>query len=31
MLGVVHQGVAYPLLWEMLDKKGNSNSDERMV
>ena len=30
MLGVVHQGVAYPLLWEMLEKKGNSNSDERM-
>jgi hypothetical protein len=30
MLGVVHDGVAYPLLWEMLDKKGNSNSDERM-
>lgn len=30
MLGVVHEGVAYPLLWEMLEKKGNSNSDERM-
>ena len=30
MLGVVHEGVAYPLLWKMLDKKGNSNSDERM-
>ena len=30
MLGVVHDGVAYPLLWEMLDKKGNSDSDERM-
>lgn len=30
MLGVVHNGVAYPLLWTMLDKKGNSNSDERM-
>jgi hypothetical protein len=28
-LGVVHEGVAYPLLWEMLDKKGNSNSTER--
>ena len=29
-LGVVHQGVAYQLWWEMLDKKGNSNSTERM-
>jgi hypothetical protein len=30
MLGVVHEGVADPLLWEMLEKKGNSNSNERM-
>jgi hypothetical protein len=30
MLGVVHNGVAFPLLWLMLDKKGNSNSDERI-
>lgn len=30
MLGVVHNGVAYPLLWKMLDKKGNSNSEERI-
>jgi Transposase DDE domain len=30
MLGVVHQGVAYPVVWKMLLKKGNSNSDERM-
>ncbi len=22
--------MAYPLLWEMLDKKGDSNSTERM-
>ena len=29
-IGVVHEGVAFPLLWWMLDKKGNSNSDERM-
>ena len=27
---MVHDGIAYPLLWEMLDKKGNSDSDERM-
>lgn len=29
-LGVVHQGVAFPLLWWMLDKKGNSNTQERV-
>ncbi len=30
MLGVVHDGVADPLIWEMLEKKGNSHSEERM-
>jgi hypothetical protein len=30
MLGIVHNGVAYPLVWEMLEKKGNSDSEERM-
>jgi hypothetical protein len=29
-LGIVHEGVAIPILWWMLKKKGNSNSDERM-
>jgi hypothetical protein len=29
-LGIVHQGVAFPLLWWMLDKKGNSNTTERV-
>ena len=29
-LGVVYQGVAFPLLWWMLDKKGNSNTSERI-
>jgi hypothetical protein len=29
-LGVVYQGVAFPLLWWMLDKKGNSNTRERV-
>jgi len=29
-LGIVHEGVAFPVLWWILDKKGNSNSDERM-
>ena len=30
MLGIVHEGVAFPIMWTMLDKRGNSNSDERM-
>ncbi len=30
MLGVVHEGVAYPVIWDMLEKKGNSDSSERM-
>lgn len=29
-LGIVHEGVAIPVLWWMLGKKGNSNSEERM-
>ena len=30
-VGIVHEGVAIPILWWMLKKKkGNSNSDERM-
>ena len=30
MLGIVHEGVAFPLFWTMLDKRGNSHSDERI-
>lgn len=30
MLGVVHQGLAFPLLFTMLPKRGNSNSQERI-
>jgi len=30
MWGGVHEGVAFPLVWCLLDKPGNSNSDERM-
>ncbi|MDV2996776.1 MAG: hypothetical protein N4J56_006481 [Chroococcidiopsis sp. SAG 2025] len=30
MLGVVHNRVAFPLLWWMLDKRGNSNTGERI-
>jgi Transposase DDE domain len=29
MLGVVHEGIAIPLVWKMLDKEGNSNTLER--
>jgi Transposase DDE domain len=31
MLAVVHHGVAIPLLWWMLDKRGNSNQTERIL
>ena len=31
VLVVVWRGVAIPVLWETLDKKGNSNTGERMV
>jgi hypothetical protein len=31
MLGVVYHGVAFPLLFSMLDKRGNSNSGERIA
>lgn len=30
MLGVVHEGVAFPIAWSMLDKRGNSDTPERM-
>jgi len=30
MLGVVYKGVAFPLLFKMLDKQGNSNVQERI-
>ncbi|HEY9806680.1 MAG TPA: IS4 family transposase [Candidatus Obscuribacterales bacterium] len=30
MLGVVHEGVAFPVVWCLLDKQGNSNTDERL-
>ena len=30
MLGVTYKGVAFPLLFKMLDKRGNSNCKERI-
>jgi len=30
MLGIVHKGIALPLLWSLLDKRGNSNAGERI-
>jgi len=29
ILAVVHEGVAFPLVWCVLDKQGNSNVNER--
>lgn len=31
MLGIVYQGVAFPLLFTMLPKRGNSNTQERIA
>ena len=31
MLGVAHKGLAFPLLWVLLDKKGNSDTKERLA
>lgn len=30
-LGVVYRGIAIPILWEVLDKQGNSNQGERIT
>jgi hypothetical protein len=30
MLGICHKGIAFPLLWALLDKRGNSNTRERL-
>lgn len=30
MLSIVHKGIAIPIYWELLDKRGNSNSIERI-
>jgi len=30
MLGVCHKGIAIPLAWKLLDKRGNSNTRERL-
>lgn len=29
-LGVVYKGITFPLMWTMLDKRGNSNTTERL-
>ena len=31
MLGIVHEGATFPLLWTTLDKRGDNSRDERMV
>lgn len=30
MLAIVYKGIAIPISWKMLDKKGNSNTEERI-
>lgn len=30
MLGIVYRGVAFPIFWQLLDKRGNSNTQERI-
>ena len=30
VIAVAHRGVAFPLVWTLLEKKGNSSSDERI-
>ncbi len=30
MLGISHQGIVFPLVWQLLDKRGNSNTRERL-
>ncbi len=30
MLSIVYKGIAIPLYWDLLDKRGNSNTDERI-
>ena len=30
MLGVCHKGIVLPLVWQLLDKRGNSNTRERL-
>jgi hypothetical protein len=29
-VGVIHKGIAFPVFWKMLDKRGNSNTEERI-
>ena len=31
LLGIVHQGIAYPIVWLALDKAGNSKTEERIT
>ena len=31
VLGVAYKGLAFPLLWTLLDKKGNSDTEERLA
>lgn len=30
-MDIIHNGVIFPVVWTMLEKKGNSNSCQRML
>ena len=30
-LGIIHEGMAFPIVFKMMDKRGNSNTKERML
>ena len=30
MLSIVYHGIAFPIVWQILPKAGNSNTDERI-
>ena len=29
-LGIIYEGIAFPIAFKMMDKRGNSNTEERM-
>jgi hypothetical protein len=29
-LGIIYEGMAFPIVFKMMDKRGNSNTEERM-
>jgi hypothetical protein len=29
-LGIIYEGMAFPIVFKMMDKRGNSNTEDRM-